>query len=54
MAVQSVETQARAITARMKVADLQDPKKVQALARRYVMAQAGTTAAAGSLFSLFG
>ena len=55
IAVQSVETQARAITSRMKVADLQDPKKVQALAQRYVMAQAGTaTGSSGSLLSLFG
>ena len=55
MAVQSVETQARAITSRMKVADLQDPKKVQALAQRYVMAQAGTSGGGtGSLLSLFG
>jgi len=56
MAVQSVETQARAITSRMKLADLQDPKKVQALAQRYVMAQAGTTSGSGtgSLFSLLG
>jgi hypothetical protein len=58
MAVQSVETQARAITSRMKVADLQDPKKVHALAQRYVMAQSGTTSGSGSgtgsLLSLFG
>ncbi|MFC7473222.1 DUF1217 domain-containing protein [Dankookia sp. GCM10030260] len=52
IAVQSVETQARAISARMKVADLQDPRKVQALAQRYVMAQAGS--GGGSLLSLFG
>jgi hypothetical protein len=40
MAVQSVETQARAVQARLKLADLDDPKKVQKLAERYVMAQA--------------
>ncbi len=55
IAVQSVETQARAITSRMKVADLQDPKTVQALAQRYVMAQAGSgSGSGGSLLSLFG
>lgn len=56
MAVQSVETQARAISSRMKLADLQDPRKVQQLAQRYVMAQAGSTGSGstGSLLSLFG
>ena len=54
MAVQSVETQARAITARMKLADLQDPKKVQALAQRYVMSQAGTSSGTGQPVSLLG
>ncbi|MDO9711151.1 DUF1217 domain-containing protein [Paracraurococcus lichenis] len=56
IAVQSVEAQGRAITSRLKLADLQDPKKVQLLAQRYVMAQAGTatTGTAGSLLSLLG
>jgi hypothetical protein len=40
MAVQSVETQARAITARLKLADLNDPRKLQQIAQRYVMAKA--------------
>jgi hypothetical protein len=54
--VQPVETQARAITGRMRLGDLQDPKKVQQLAQRYVMAQAGSsgTSGTGSLLSLFG
>jgi hypothetical protein len=56
IAVQSVETQARAITSRMNLTDLQDPKKVQALAQRYVMSQAGsgTGGTTGGLLSLFG
>lgn len=51
IAVQSVETQARAVTARLKLTDLQDPKKVQQLAQRYVMAQAnsGSATASGSV-----
>jgi hypothetical protein len=40
MAVQSVETQARAITTRLKLADLNDPRKLQQIAQRYVMAKA--------------
>ncbi|TCZ59919.1 DUF1217 domain-containing protein [Roseicella aquatilis] len=56
LAIQSVETQARAIGSRLKLDDLRDPKKVQLLAQRYVMTQAsGTTSgASGSLLSLFG
>lgn len=49
IAVQSVETQARAVTTRLKLADLQDPRKVQALAQRYVMAQAGSTTSSNSV-----
>jgi len=54
VAVQPVETQARAITARLRLDDLQDPQKVQQLAQRYVMAQAGdaTSSSAGSILSL--
>jgi hypothetical protein len=40
VAIQPVETQARAILSRMKLADLQDPIKVRGLAERYLMAQA--------------
>lgn len=55
IAVQSVETQARAITSRLRLADLQDPKKVQQLAQRYVMAKADNSGGtAGSLLSLLG
>lgn len=49
IAIQPVETQARAITARLKIADLQDPAKVRAIAERYLMAEADKAAAnAGS------
>lgn len=55
MAVQSVETQARAITSRLALDDLKDPKKVQQLAQRYIMAQAGSGGGGtGNLLSLFG
>ncbi|WP_149541255.1 DUF1217 domain-containing protein [Siccirubricoccus phaeus] len=53
IAVQSVEAQARAITSRMKLDDLQDSRKVQLLAQRYVMARADqSTAATNPLLSL--
>jgi hypothetical protein len=42
MVVQPVETQARAVAARLKLADLQDPRKLQKLAERYVIAAAGS------------
>ncbi|MCO6419579.1 DUF1217 domain-containing protein [Siccirubricoccus sp. KC 17139] len=48
IAVQSVEAQARAITSRLKLADLQDSRKVQLLAQRYVMARADTSAGTAS------
>jgi hypothetical protein len=44
VAIQPVETQARAILSRMKLADLQDPIKVRGLAERYLMAQADKAA----------
>lgn len=54
---QPVETQARAITARLDLAKLQDPREVAKLAERYVVAAAGgggTAAGASSpLLSLF-
>lgn len=42
IAVQPVETQARAITSRFDLAKLQNPKEVAKLAERYVVAAAGT------------
>ena len=48
LAVQSVESQARAITARLKLADLQDPRKVELLAQRYLMARANEGGGAAS------
>jgi hypothetical protein len=48
IAIQPVETQARAITSRLNLADLQDPKKVNALAERFLMAEATAAAAAAS------
>ncbi|MCA3413284.1 MAG: DUF1217 domain-containing protein [Roseomonas sp.] len=45
IAIQPVETQARAITSRLKLADLQDPTKVRAIAERYLMAEADKAAA---------
>jgi hypothetical protein len=56
MAIQSVETQARAISSRMKLTDLQDSAKVQKLVQRYLMAEASTSTSGttGSLLSLFG
>ncbi|MDN3566257.1 DUF1217 domain-containing protein [Paeniroseomonas aquatica] len=54
MVVQSVETQARAVTSRLKLTDLQDPKKLQQLAERYVIAAAGSSTGSGgsSILSL--
>lgn len=45
IAIQPVETQARAVLARMKLADLQDATKVRAIAERYLMAEADKAAA---------
>ncbi|MCS6892893.1 MAG: DUF1217 domain-containing protein [Rhodovarius sp.] len=39
IAVQSVEAQARAVTARLDIARLQDPKEVARLAERYLLAR---------------
>jgi hypothetical protein len=44
LAIQPVETQARAVTSRLKLADLQDPTKVRAIAERYLMAEADKAA----------
>ncbi|MBL6456658.1 DUF1217 domain-containing protein [Belnapia sp. T6] len=43
MVVQPIETQARAITSRLKLADLKDAGKLQKLAERYVIAAAGSS-----------
>jgi hypothetical protein len=48
IAIQPVETQARAVLAKLKIADLQDPVKVRAIAERYLMAEADKAAAAGA------
>jgi hypothetical protein len=45
IAIQPVETQARAVQARLKLADLQNPDKIRALAERYLMAEADKAAA---------
>lgn len=55
--VQSVEAQARALTSRLDLGKLKDPREVAKLAERYVVAAAGTGAATGGaaspLLSLF-
>jgi Protein of unknown function (DUF1217) len=45
VAIQPVETQARAVLARLKLTDLQDATKVRGLAERYLMAEADKAAA---------
>jgi len=53
--VQPIETQARAITARLDLAKLQDPREVAKLAERYVVAAAGNGGtAAGASSALLG
>ena len=54
IAVQSVEAQARAVTSRLDLKKLQDPREVAKLAERYVVAAAnsGTGAAASPLLGL--
>lgn len=44
IAIQSVETQARAVRARLDITKLEDPKEVQRLAERYLMNRARTEA----------
>ncbi|MBS7792628.1 DUF1217 domain-containing protein [Roseococcus sp. SDR] len=50
IAIQSVETQARAVRARLDISKLEDPKEVQRLAERYLMnrarSESGSSAAA--------
>ncbi|MBL6078563.1 DUF1217 domain-containing protein [Belnapia sp. T18] len=48
MVVQPIETQAAAITSRLKLADLKDPKALQKLAERYVIAAAGGSSGGAS------
>ena len=48
IAIQPVETQARAVTSRLDLSKLQDPREVARLAERYVVAAATTTAAGGA------
>ena len=40
MALHPLETKAASITSRLKLTDLQDPKKVRAIAERYLMVRA--------------
>jgi hypothetical protein len=46
LAIQSVETQARAVAARLDIRKLEDPKEVQRLAERYLMNRANENAGA--------
>ncbi len=49
IAIQSVETQGRAVTSRLRLAELDDPKKVQKLIDRYLISKADSAnAAAGA------
>ena len=53
IAVQSVEAQARAVTARLDLERLRNPTEVQKLVSRYLIARAGTGLGAASPLSLF-
>jgi hypothetical protein len=48
IAIQPVETQARAVRARLDITKLEDPKEVQRLAERYLMNRANENAANGT------
>lgn len=56
MAIQPVETQARAVRARLDIAKLENPKEIQRLAERYLMNRANENANANltNLLSRFG
>lgn len=54
IAVQSVEAQARALTARLDLGKLQNPREVAKLAERYVVAAAGGAGAASAASPLPG
>lgn len=49
IAIQPIETQARAISSRLNMADLQKPEKVAAIAERFLMAQATAASSAASV-----
>jgi hypothetical protein len=48
IAIQSVETQARAVRARLDITKLEDPREVQRLAERYLMNRANENATNGA------
>lgn len=52
--VQPIETQARAVRARLDLDKLQNPREVAKLAERYVVAAAGSAGAAGAASPLLG
>ncbi|WP_424814666.1 DUF1217 domain-containing protein [Roseococcus sp. YIM B11640] len=58
MAVQSVETQARAVTKRLKLDKLENPREVQKLAERYLLnvatEEASSTSDSSSLLAAYG
>jgi hypothetical protein len=56
IAIQSVEAQARAVTARLDIRKLEDPREVQRLAERYLMNRANENAAqnGANLLARFG
>ncbi len=56
IAIQSVEAQARAVSARLDIRKLEDPKEVQRLAERYLMNRANENAAqnGANLLARFG
>jgi hypothetical protein len=53
IAVQPVETQARAVTARLDLESLQDSGAVEKLIQRYLISQAGSSSSSSSVLSLF-
>lgn len=56
LAIQSVETQARAVAARLDIRKLENPKEVQRLAERYLLNRAAANAEAntGNLLARYG
>lgn len=54
LAIQEVTTQARAVTSRIDLSKLTDPKQAAKLAERYVMAANNAGSASSPLLSLFG
>ena len=41
IAIQSVETQARAVASRLDIRKLEDPREIQRLAERYLLSRSG-------------